>query len=119
MVRRVAVLLTLAGALAFAGTAGAHDGHDHGKKVMGTVKAVHPDMNHVQLTTKDGKTVEFYVDANTKYYKGSTSVALADLAPGTRVTVDTKADGQRTLATVVRIGAAAKPKAAAQDAHKH
>lgn len=120
MVRRLALLLTFAGTLGWAGAVVAHDGHDHGKKIMGTVKAVHPDMNHVQITTKDGKTAEFYVDANTKYYKGSTSLSLSDLAPGTRVTVDTKADGQRTLATVVRIGAAAKTKTATKSsAHQH
>jgi hypothetical protein len=113
--RRVAILLMAAAAMAVGGTLRAHDGHDHGKKVMGTVKAVHPEMNHVQITTKDGKTAEFYVDANTKYYKGSTSLSLSDLAPGSRVTVDTKADGQRTLATVVRVGAAAKAKTATKE----
>ena len=118
--RRLAILLMAVTVIAVGGAVSAHDGHDHGKKVMGTVKAVHPDMNHVQITTKDGKTAEFYVDANTKYYKGSTSLSLSDLAPGTRVTVDTKADGQRTLATVVRVGAAAKTKAATKDgAHQH
>ena len=110
--RRLSILLMAAATMAVGGSANAHDGHDHGKKVMGTVKAVHPEMNHVQITTKDGKAADFYVDANTKYYKGSTSVSLADLAPGTRVTVDTKADGPRTLATVVRVGATAKSKSA-------
>jgi hypothetical protein len=118
--RRLAILLMAVAAMGVAGSVSAHEGHDHGKKVMGTVKAVHPEMNHVQITTKDGKTAEFYVDAKTKYYRGSTSVSLSDLAPGTRVTVDTKADGQRTLATVVRIGAAAKTKTATKSsAHKH
>ena len=106
--RRLATLLMAAATMAVGGSASAHDGHDHGKKVMGTVKAVHPGMNHVQITTKDGKAADFYVDANTRYYKGSTSASLSDLAPGTRVTVDTKADGQRTLATIVRVGAAPK-----------
>jgi hypothetical protein len=110
--RRVTILLVALAALRMGATVSAHGGHDHGKKLMGTVKAVHAEMNHVQITTRDGKTAEFYVDANTKYYKGSTSLSLSDLAPGTRVTVDTKADGQRTLATVVRVGAAAKSKTA-------
>jgi hypothetical protein len=116
----LAIVLMAAAAMGAGGSVSAHDGHDHGKKVMGTVKAVHPDMNHVQITTKDGKTAEFYVDASTKYYRGSTSVSLSDLAPGTRVTVDTKADGQRTLATVVRVGTAAKSKTATKSsAHQH
>lgn len=106
--RRLAILLVAAVAMGAGPSVHAHDGHDHGKKVMGTVKAVHPEMNHVQITTKDGKTAEFYVDVNTKYYKGRTSLSLSDLAPGTRITVATKADGQRTVATVVRVGAAAK-----------
>lgn len=108
--RRLAIVLAAAAAIGVGATVHAHDGHDHGKKVMGTVKAVHTGMNHVQLTTKDGKTAEFYVDADTKYYKGSTSASLSDLAPGTRITVETKADGQRTVATVVKMGAAAKTK---------
>jgi hypothetical protein len=118
--RRVAILLMAMTALDVAGTVSAHDGHDHGKKVMGTVKAVHADMNHVQITTKDGKTAEFYVDANTKYYKGSKSLSLSDLAPGTRVTVETKADGERTLATVVRVGAVGKTNTSTKSsAHQH
>ena len=118
--QRLAILLMAVTVMAVGGVVSAHDGHDHGKKVMGTVKAVRPEMNHVQITTKDGQTAEFYVDANTRYYKGSTRLSLSDLAPGTRVTVDTKADGQRTLATVVRIGAAAKTKSATKDsAHQH
>jgi len=119
MVRRLALLLTFAGTLGLAGTMVAHDGHDHGKKIMGTVKAVHPDLNHVQITTKDGKTAEFYVDANTRYLKGSKNVALSELAPGTRVVVDTKADAQRTLATTVRIGGAPKTAPKSGGAHQH
>ena len=118
--RCLAIVLTAVAVVGLGVSAHAHDGHDHGKKVMGTVKAVHAEMNHVQITTKDGKTAEFHVDANTKYYKGSTSASLADLAPGTRITVDTKADGQRTVATVVRIGAAAKTKTDPKSsAHQH
>jgi hypothetical protein len=35
------------------GVAVAHEGHSHAKthKMMGTVKAVHADMNHVEITT--------------------------------------------------------------------
>ena len=39
----------------------AHEGHAH--KMMGTVKAVHTDMNHVELTAAPGKTAGFYVNA--------------------------------------------------------
>jgi len=118
MVRRLALLLAFAGTLGLAGALAAHDGHDHGKKIMGTVKAVHAEMNHVQITTKDGQTAEFYVDANTRYLKGGKSVALSELAPGTRVIVDTRTDGQRTLATTVRIGGAPKTAPKSSSAHQ-
>ena len=101
------------------GAAVAHDGHSHGaQKLMGTVKAVHAEMNHVEITGKDGKTEAFTVNAGTKYLKGDTVLALADLKPGTRVVVETKMDGETVVATVVRIGGAPKdaPKAGT---HQH
>lgn len=109
MKRTIAYLIMVAlGVLA--GPAVAHEGHSHGKghKMTGTVSAVHADMNHVEITGADGKKHEFYVDAATKYLKGATKLALADLRPGTRVVVEMKMDGQKMVATTVRVGAAAK-----------
>jgi hypothetical protein len=94
----------------FGGVAIAHEGHLHGKthKMLGTVKAVHVDMNHVEITTKAGKTDGFYVNEQTKYLKGTTKLSLSDLTPGTRVIVDAKMDGEKMLATVVKVGGATK-----------
>jgi len=103
--RRFAILLMFVAALGVAGAAVAHEGHSHGApKMMGTVKAVHADMNHVEITVKGGKVEGFYVNADTKDLKSSTQVSLTDLTPGTRVVVDAKMDGQKMVATVVRVG---------------
>lgn len=112
--------IAVAAAVAFPALAWAHDGHDHGAhKMMGTVTAVYADMNHVEM--KDGKTdkaVDFYVDAKTKILKGTTALTLQDLKPGTRIVVSGKAEGERMLATEVKIGDAAKENAP-PPAHKH
>jgi hypothetical protein len=116
MTRLKSVAMIASVFLGFGGVAFAHEGHPHGKthKMMGTVKAVHADMNHVEITTKAGKTDGFYVNEQTKYLKGNTKVSLSDLTPGTRVVVDAKMDGARMLATVVKVGGAA-----ATSAHQH
>lgn len=101
-----------------AGAAQAHEGHAH-SKMMGTVKAVHTDMNHVELTMADGKTSGFYVNSDTKYVKGSGAAALADLKPGTRVVVDTKKDGDKTIATSVKLSAETKKASTEAAPHKH
>jgi len=103
MIRRTLAVLAVT-ALAVAGTATAHEGHSHGKthKMMGTVKAVHADMNHVEITTAKG-TSGFYVDTNTKYLRGSSKLTLADLKPGTRVVVKAKGEGEKMTAVEVRL----------------
>jgi hypothetical protein len=94
----------------------AHEGHTH--KMMGTVKAVHTDMNHVELTTAGGKTSGFYVNRDTKFLRGTTPAALTDLTPGTKVVVAGKMDGDKMVATSVKLSTAAKKTAAAAP-HKH
>jgi hypothetical protein len=107
--RRLSLFLVVAGAMGLAVNAAAHGGHSHGAhKMTGTVKAVHADMNHVELTTKDGKTGGFYVNADTKFSRGNTKLSLADLTPGTRVVVEGKMDGDKMIATSVKAGAATK-----------
>jgi hypothetical protein len=103
MIRRMQSILAVM-ALAAAGTAAAHEGHSHGKthKMMGTVKAVHAGMNHVEITTSKG-TSGFYVDAKTKYLRGSSKLTLADLKPGTRVVVTAKGEGEKRTAVEVRL----------------
>ena len=106
MIRRMLAVVAVT-TLAVAGSAGAHEGHDHGKahKMMGTVKAVHADMNHVEITTTKG-TSGFYVDAKTKYVRGSSKLTLADLKPGTRVVVNAKGEGEKMTAVEVRLSGA-------------
>jgi hypothetical protein len=105
--------IAVVAAVAFPALAWAHDGHDHGAhKMMGTVTAVHADKHHVEM--KDGKTdkaVDFYVDAKTKIMKGTTALTLQDLRPGARIVVSGKSDGERMLATEVKVGDAAKESA--------
>ena len=89
--------------------------------MMGAVKAVHADMNHVELTAAPGKTAGFYVNADTMYMKGSAMVTLADLKPGTRVVVETKMDGDKVVATSVKLSAGTTKRVAstAPAPHKH
>jgi hypothetical protein len=103
MIRRtVAALAVLT--LAVAGSAAAHEGHAHGatRKMMGTIKAVHADMNRVEITANKG-TTGFYVDANTKYVRGGATLALADLKPGTRVIVTARTEGEKVIADEVKV----------------
>src|SRR5688572_16759881 len=73
-----------------AGSAAADEGHSQAtQKMMGTVKAVHADMNHVELATKDG-VKGFYVNASTRFFRGGAKIAFADLKPGSRVVVQAK-----------------------------
>jgi hypothetical protein len=112
MIRRTLAVIA-AMALAVAGSAAAHEGHSHGKthKMMGTVKAVHAATNHVEITTTKG-TSGFYVDANTKYIRGSSKLTLADLKPGTRVVVSAKGEGDKMTAVEVKVsGRASVPPA--------
>ena len=113
--RRLSMLIALLGMLGVAANAAAHAGHSH--KIIGTVKAVHVDMNHVEVTTKDGKTAGFYVNAETKYSKGGAKLSLSDLKPGTRVVVEGKMEGDKTIATSVQVGTVAKPAAHTSQPH--
>lgn len=113
MIRRTLAAVAVM-ALAVAGSAAAHEGHSHGKthKMMGTVKAVHADMNHVEITTSKGTTSGFYVDANTKYVRGSSKLSLADLQPGARVVVNARAEGDKMIAVEVKVSGRASAPAA-------
>ena len=104
MIRRTLSVVAVM-ALAVAGSAAAHEGHSHAKthKMMGTVKAVHADMSHVEITTSKGTTSGFYVDANTKYLRGTTKLTLGDLKPGTRVVVDARMEGEKMIAAQVKV----------------
>jgi pyrimidine deaminase RibD-like protein len=95
----------------------AHEGHAH--KLVGTVTAVHAEMNHVELKTKDGKAAAFYVTAETKYLKGSAPAALSALVAGTRVVVTTRMEGDKSIATEVKMGGTTTTKAPAAKPSLH
>jgi hypothetical protein len=100
-----------AAALSLAAGAAAHEGHSHAARLMGTVKAVHADTSKVEITTTSGQTAEFYVAPATKYLKGTAAASLADLKAGTRLVVQTRTEGEKTVATVVKLGGTAAPAA--------
>ena len=85
--RKITAILTLTFTFLIAGLASAH-GHGH---VMGTVKAVAAD--HVEVTTKDGKTVSVPLTPETRYFKGDQKAAQADVKAGGRVVVHLGAGG--------------------------
>jgi hypothetical protein len=92
----------------------AHEGHDHGERVMGTVSAVHVDKQQVEVKDKDGKVRGFSVTDKTRYLRGKTAAALSDVKVGARVVVAVDGDGQ--TATEIRLASGTKEKAAADDA---
>jgi hypothetical protein len=77
----------------------AHEGHDH---VMGKVTAV--DATHLELTTKDGKTVSVALTPDTRIMKAGAAVAAADLKVGARVVIDTETNGEALQAKQITIG---------------
>lgn len=77
----------------------AHGGHEH---TMGTVSAI--DAKHVEVKTQDGKTVSIQLSPDTKYVKGKTAAAFADVTVGTRVMVESKKDRDQLVAVEVQLG---------------
>jgi len=114
--RRIALLVSMAGALALPAGVWAHG---TGNKVMGTITAVHADMNHIEVKTKDGHTVGITVNDGTKYTRAGKAAAFADIKEGMRVVVTTTGAGDKRTATLVRLSAAVPKAAAAAPAHKH
>ena len=116
--RRIAVLIPMAALLAVPVALMAHDTKSN--KVMGTVTAVHADMNHIEVKTSDGHTVGVKVDGDTKYTQGTKAVSLADLKEGARVVVTTKGEGDAKTATLIRLSSAsAKSTTKASTTHHH
>jgi hypothetical protein len=88
----------------------AHEGHAH--KVMGTVATVHE--NHLQVTTKEGKTVTITLNEKTSVLRGKQKVAISELQPGTRVVVDVGTGKEPLVAKSVTLAAAKTPTTAAK-----
>ena len=82
----------------------AHEGHEH--KVMGTVTAV--DASHVEIATTDGEKSTILLTKETKYLRGKTSVAAADIEVGGRIVVTVVEKDGKKMAKEVRLAVADK-----------
>jgi exosome complex RNA-binding protein Csl4 len=118
-VRQLTAAIAATLALVVAPLAWSHEGHDHskggGSSVMGTVTAVHKDVNHVEVKAKDGQTTGFKVDEKTKYMRGTTAAKLDDIKVGDRVVATVTGQGENTTATVVKLSKGAAAAAAKTD----
>lgn len=104
----IALLITLAGAVAFA-----HGGASH---LKGKVTAVGENSITIETTDKQSKTVVF--DQTTKFEKSGVAATPKDLMVGDRVVIDTHAMDGKLYATQVRFGASKKT-AADSSPHAH
>lgn len=100
--KRFVLAAALVAALAIPAYARAHEGHAH--KVMGTVTARHE--NHLEIKTKDGKTVTIVLNEKTTYEHGKVKADDKMVKVGDRVVVEV--EGKETLtAKSVKMGTAA------------
>jgi hypothetical protein len=102
MSKRFILGAALVAALAIPVYARAHEGHAH--KVMGTVTMRHE--NHLEVTSKDGKTVTITLNEKPSVLRGKQKVALDALQPGERVVVDVGNGKAPMVARQVTLGAA-------------
>jgi hypothetical protein len=98
--RKTAVVLSFVILPAFAGWLWAHAGHEH--KALGTVVAV--DASHLDVKTRDGKTLSVQVNAETKYVKAGAAATLADVKVSERVGVTYVEEDEKYVAKEVRLG---------------
>ena len=103
MNKRVILGVALAAALAVPVYARAHEGHAH--KVMGTITMRHE--NHLEVRTKDGKTVTITLNEKTSIVRGKEKANVDALQPGERVVVDVGNGKAPMTAREVKLGARA------------
>ena len=101
MTRRVILGVALAALLALPAYTRAHEGHAH--KVMGTITQLHE--NHLEVRTKDGKTVTITLNEKTSILRGKQKAELDALKPGERVVVDVGSGKTPLTAREVKLGA--------------
>jgi len=78
------------------------------EKFSGTVKSI--DAMAKSIVVGKGKTEKtFVIDESTKITKGKETVALADLKAGANVAVEAKKEGDKLIASTIKVSA---PKAA-------
>jgi hypothetical protein len=92
----------------FAAVAFAHGDEQH---LMGTVTKITD--KSITIEMKDKKTTEVALTPETKCMKGDATAALKDVKVGDRVVVNAKKDGDKLVATMVKMGTGAGP------THKH
>ena len=90
-----------------AGLALAHGDVEH---VLGVVTKVSSDA--IEVKTAEGDVVTVAVDANTKFSRGRALAKLADVKEGGRVVIDAAKNGDKLLATVVKLPAVQAPPSA-------
>lgn len=81
----------------------AHGGKAH---IMGAVTAV--DARHVEVKTKEGKTVSILLGKDTKYQKGNVAAAFSDIQVGQRVFVEATGKGDKMTASEIHLAAPVK-----------
>ena len=79
--------------------------HEH--KVLGTVTMTGVD--HLMMTTTDGKPVTVKLTPDTKVTKGKAPVKIATVKPGTRIVVTTESDEAPYTAKLIQVGAVSAP----------
>jgi hypothetical protein len=103
MSKRFVIGVALAAALAVPAYVRAHEGHAH--KVMGTITARHD--NHLEVRTKDGKTLTITLNEKTAVVRGKQKLDVNALQEGARVVVDVGNGKAPMTAREVKLGAAA------------
>lgn len=100
MTRRFLIALALA--VAFAGSAFAHPGHEH--KILGTVTMAAAD--HVMLKDQDGKPSTVLINKDTKFVRAKKAMKAGDLKVGMRVAIAAVTDGDddNLIAKIIELG---------------
>jgi hypothetical protein len=89
----------LAVAIAWAGSAGAHEGGAHVRGVVKEVAAA-----RLVLSDPTGETVSVALAPDTRITRGAVVVPLADVHPGDRAVVHAKHVGEALQATEIKLG---------------
>jgi hypothetical protein len=90
----IAALIVLFSAIAFA--------HGNEQHVMGTVTAI--DNGSITVRTTAGNSVTIQLDPKTRFTKGGSAAAIADLKVGDRVAIHAMKDHDKLIAHTVKFG---------------
>jgi len=83
---------------------------DKSGKLNGTIKSVDEKAKNIVVTGTDGKAEStFVVDEKTKITKDTTNLTFADLNAGMSVNVEYKKEGDKMIATAIKVSEANKP----------